>query len=308
MNAPRQCQSQRRPAFTVIEMLVALGLSTIVAGAAMAVFSLLPLAEPRFKQRFDDRLDLLITQGIIRDAMDSLVAARPLSPEEIEELRNEALALLEERADGDDDDDESPDGADADDPESIDDEPSMTDREADEAAERLAQLIESAGGDEQILTDMLVQSAFSDMPNFELHFETSFSGRTFPRLELVLRDSPMPVDFIPDEQAFTRPGVQSQSRVRGAFEILELENELILQWQPIEPPGLAVTIMSNLAWVEWFVLPRRARDEENFGWVEVSAAYLVEDYPLAVRIVLWTITGEYADWLFQTEVMTPIAQ
>lgn len=305
-----------RRGFTAMELLVALGLSTIVAAAAMSVFAMLPAAEPRLAQRFDDQLDLLITQDIIREAMDTLVAARPLSQEEIDAMREDAIAYADRIDAGEDEDDEDVDGEDDEDSPDEDEAagddasndqngaPAPTSDLDDEALRVLAEIFLDADRDESVLDDLIVQSALSGPPNFEMHFVENQYENVIPRLELVLHEAPVALRDADAEAEAEREGISTIGRIRGAFELAQIEDEFLLFWQPIDPPGLATVIKDDLAWAEWWVLPRRG-DGAADSWNEVHAAYLEREYPLAVRLVLWTRTGEHVDWLFQVEASTP---
>lgn len=311
MQHPRAPISHRRKAFTVMELLVALALSSVVALAAMALMSFLPMHERQTHQRFDDRLDLLVAQGIVRTAMDSLVAARPMTQEEIEDLVEEVLRVAEamepQRGAGEPDR-QADDARDDDASRSDDDEPDpdeVVDR-ADPTVVRLAEQYIEAGRDESMLADLIVESSFGEMPHFELHYVINEYENELPRLEMVVHEPPVKQSRVETPQSVPPAlGIEPMGRTRGAFEVVQLEDQFVLIWQPIEPPGDATIVLDGLAGVEWWVLPRRKHDQNEGGWVDVAAAYLEIDYPLAVRLVLWTLSGEHADWLFETEAMTP---
>ncbi|MEM1422512.1 MAG: hypothetical protein AAGH64_00765, partial [Planctomycetota bacterium] len=100
-------------------------------------------------------------------------------------------------------------------------------------------------------------------------------------------------------------------RVRSVFEfVYERESERWdLQWRPVDPPGRPVRILEGVVAAQWAVLSRsktntvqEARREET--WTDVAAAFLGEDFPIAVRLDFETSTGERGDWLFETVVIT----
>lgn len=107
------------------------------------------------------------------------------------------------------------------------------------------------------------------------------------RLDVVLTGSPF--NFTP----------VTEGPIRGAFDVVpEGREDWQLVWTPIDPPGEEIVLADNLAAVFMSVLEREG------GWVDAFEARLVDDFPRAVRVVIWTRGGATADWLFEPGVTT----
>lgn len=271
--------TQRR-AFTVIEVLFALMLATVVVSGALAVFSMLGRSDQRLAAEFEGSVDRAVTQNIVRQAMSSLFAAQEEDP---------ALATAEGS---------QQDGSTADEAEA---------QAAEEAGERSAEESELAS-DDAAESDEFTDATPSgrptesgpEPPHFNLHFAPGID-RVLPALELVLLEPPVRA-IRPAEPLTIEDNIASFLPTRGVFEALQLPDEIVLQWRPIEPPGEPVVLIRGLAAVEWWVLPRSRHGRQ---WVDVYAADIQEYYPVAVRLLMWGRSGWHTDWLFDTSVTQP---
>lgn len=257
-----------RRAFTVIELTLAMMLAAMVVSIALSLFWALMSADQRLAAKFADTTELAIAQRTVRRAMGSLVASKPKEPEPTAP----ASELADENA-------------------------PQPDLEGEAGAkEDLANLITSVTGDEGLAAE-LTSGVGQDRPTFELFYEAS-SDAPLPSLEVRVMES-----LVPGNMAGAA-SVEKFLPVRGVFEVIQLPNELVLQWREIDPPAPPYVIARDLSAVEWYVLPRSRHGKM---WADVYAAYLQEYYPVAVRLLIWTNSGTHADWLFDTAVTTPDA-
>jgi hypothetical protein len=275
-------QGVLRRAFTVIELVLALVLGTIIVISATAVFGLVGVSENRLSASFDDAAQLSIAQRVLRKSMSSLVASKPEDPQV-----TAGQAKARETGEGFDDT-----GVPLGEGEEKD--------QKDGAAGELRDAIAGATGDSALAEELTRKG--DQRAYFELYYDTSGPGSNpLQSFEVVVLESPVPASadaFAADEDA----NLTRFLPVRGVFEVLRLDDSLALQWRPIEPPGPPTLLVRGLDSIEWWLLPRARHGRE---WIDVSAAYLQEDFPVAVRLLMWTKNGSHVDWLFDTAVSTP---
>lgn len=96
MNARLARSRSARRAFTVLEVVIASALGSIVLFAALGVMAFMRGADERLTRRYDDVSELSILHGTIRRAMQTLVAAPP-PPEGSQEQPPASLEEQEER-------------------------------------------------------------------------------------------------------------------------------------------------------------------------------------------------------------------
>lgn len=255
--------------FTLLEMLLAVTLSSLVVLATMSMLMMIYRSEKRLGSVATDNEDLAITQEIIRRAMQSLIAAPPLSDEQMDELFPDANGeSLEE--------------------ESI---------PADVATGLIENEEEAGNAPDPLLAEV------DTRPRFDLHFVPSEAGM-IPRLEIVTFTSPAPSSTINAEEDPLGALVvllQDTSAVRGAFELVQMsDGTWSLQWVPLEPWGYPTLLIKDVQYIEWEALQRRSQGGE---WQSVFSSYLDVQYPEAVRLILWTSNGSQIDWLFKVEVI-----
>lgn len=267
-STPVRPTSARRRAFTVMELVLALVLAAIVALAGMGVLGMMSSADGRLSKGFDDASDLAAAQMMLRRSTSLLLAAAPLKRSPTAPAPTApAPDENEEAAEGDRaEEGDAPDNADSKDP-------------LDEAGE----------------------SEADQEPHFDLYYSNesgSPSQGALQSLEVVLVESP----FGPQDSSNSREGLERFLPVRGVFEAISQGDELSLIWTPIDPPGPSHTIIKHLVAFEWWVLPRHKNGRD---WTDIAAASLDEDYPVALRLLLWTAQGTHADWLFDLSVHKP---
>lgn len=270
-----------RPGFTVLELTVALMLSSIVVLSAVGVMGMVARSDRVTGNYVRDAANLGQTQFIVRRALQNLVAAKPLPPPDD---ANDPNAVLDDRpADEQSGEDEPPSPMDA-----------------------------LFGGLDDSLPIEAAMPDTSKPPNFELYFEQVLYPPTgeeiyLPRLELVTSIWPVPRPEIPISQ-IDNPEVRRlelaariRGTIRGVFELLYLSDGFALAYTPIEPPGQPTILGRGFVDVMWEILPE---DADASGWQQIGAAYLEDQYPTAVRLRLRSSSGATADWLFETIVLT----
>lgn len=282
MTTPRRTT---RSGFTVLELMVALALSSLVVLSAIGITGMISRSDRVTKNYMNDTANLSQTQFVVRRALQNLVAAKPLPPPGEDDPNTE---LDGEGVLGDEDD-----------------------------------LPEGTPGSDSILDSLFgglddglsIETAIADTskpPNFELYYERVIyppTGReiSLPRLEIVTSIWPVPRKEIPlsqiDDPRQKREELAAKIRgtIRGVFELLYLEDGFALVYTPIEPPGDPYILGRRFVDLMWEVLPK---DADADGWQTVHACYLEDEYPSAVRLRLRTDTGATADWLFETIVLT----
>lgn len=282
-----------RNGFTVLELLLALALGLVVSTTALSLFWLVSSSDRRLDTKFDESIDLSFAQETLRKAMGQLVAARPVDPDE--------NAIASQTAGGEDDEGDEGEGDDsAEAPEPEPEEP-----EEDEGPNaRLREVITELTGDPELAAQLLGVVTDIDRPHFEIYFDSLGERGVLPVLEVVLMQSPVPPPALLEGETRSAASGATLTAVRGVFETVDLGDRLLLQWTPINPPGPPTALMDDIVAIEWWALPRARHGGE---WVQLHAAYLQEDYPVAVRLVLWLRSGAHVDWLFETTVATPEA-
>jgi type II secretory pathway pseudopilin PulG len=97
--------------------------------------------------------------------------------------------------------------------------------------------------------------------------------------------------------------------VRGAFDLYPRINQgetpgaLIgqrlwsLVWQPLDPPGEPTLLIDDLEFAEFTAL-------DGAGMHALYESYYIEEFPWAIRVVLWTIGGARADWMLEPGIRT----
>lgn len=274
-----------RVGFTVLELLVALALSSLVVLSAIGITGMISRSDRVTKNYVNDTANLSQTQFIVRRALQNLVAAKPLPPPEEDGPEGE----LETEGDlgGEVDLPEAEDGADS--------------------------MFESLfGGLDDGLAIELAMADTTKPPNFELYYERVIYPPTgqeisLPRFEVVTSIWPVPRKDIPisqindPRQRREELAAKIRGTIRGVFELLYLEDGFALVYTPIEPPGDPYILGRRFVDLVWEVLPKDAGAD---GWQTVHACYLENEYPSAVRLRLRTDTGATADWLFETIVLT----
>ena len=267
MRPDRPNRARARRAFTLLEVMLALILASIVVGAAMSVLSLVLAAQRTHADDVGAVVDRAQAQQFFRDAFVRLVAGVPL-------VEAPPVPVATDQADENDEDDtDAPSGFDA-------------------IVEQLA-----AGG----IAGTLLADEDTDFDiMFEMYLDTAVQGWPVPVLECVLTDPPtLEGDSfagvertVLDELGFVRSLIRLVPNVNGLYDLM---------FEPIDPYGLPIPIVRDLEWASFYALPGRDAVE----WTEVHAAYLDEDFPAAIRVVLFYPNGDEIDWLFEVQSLVP---
>jgi type II secretory pathway pseudopilin PulG len=284
---------RRRGAFTIVELLLALMLASLVLASMVAVLRVMMMADAVSAQRVDQQTDLAIAQHLMRRVFVSLGAAQPLDPATARRLADEAARDAQTSGD------------------EADEEDALTPEDAlpkDQAA--------------------LAPMAPPDIaPMFDLYFAELADGTAAPVLECVVNDPPGTLnpsaqrltlaDFRGVARGSTRAGALLSRRivqtVRGRFEVVPFEEteaggvRFALVWRGVEPASDPVVLIRGIVGLEWWVLPI---DNTQRDWRPTMSAKLASEFPISVRLVAWLDDGRELDWMFETEmqVLTPEAK
>lgn len=295
-----------RRAFTVIELMTALFLATIVVSGTVTLFFFLSSSEARLNKSFSQRTDITITHTVIMRAMGTLAAGIPLTPDEEDED-------LDDESDPDLEDGEDPD-ADAD----LSD--ALGDVQNQELQDQLSALFGDSLSEETI--EQVADIAFiPPEAQFEILIDNRNTQDYFSTLELALASSPLPrTRSLLYEEPSDRFGNEIdrdfqeslRGTIRGAFEIIELnpgQRDYALQWVWLDEPDLEPRILlKNIVNIRWSALVPFTDEEtgdEQKVWAEVHSAYLLEDFPYACRVEIELADGTFLDWMFETAVTEP---
>lgn len=263
----------RQHGFTLLELILALSLAVVITSAALSLFWMIRSSDQRLSARFDEQIDLSFAQEVLRKAMAHLVAARPVSADEAAPATGEGA------------EDELPE-----------------DERLPSFEDQIRGLVTEMGGDEALVDSLVSGLATGEAPHFEVYYERNPRWGQLPRLEVVLMNSPVPpIPALLGEERTAAVGATLRW-TRGVFEPVDLGDRLALQWRPIDPPDYPTTLIDGIVGIEWSVLPRQRHGGQ---WTDLSSAFLQEDYPVAVRLILWMQSGVHIDWLFETSVTTP---
>lgn len=290
----------RRPhsarAFTVMEVLLALTLASVVVGASIGLYGILYRSDEIGRTRFERAADLAVAQITLRRIMNTLVAAPPEDPGNAQANDSPTDESDDEEEDENEDNEESDDEA------------------SDEADEESDGIIVAAPADgSRIMFDLWWQEyAPDDGPPISV-----------PIIEVVLSRPPVALrssaEQIDEEilediddslavEALRRTNRLSES-VRGRIEIVAAPEGWRMRWQPIEPRGNPHTLISGIASDEsgspdvvWRAL---SRDEKVDEWQYDVAATLRTDFPIAVELWCRTNDNQVIAWLFETHVSVP---
>lgn len=279
--------------FTVLEVVLALALASLVVGGVFGLMSLLHSAEARHAARFQLIVDRAMAQEVLRKTLRLLFAAEPLP-----EPAPSATTGDRTRPEGA----ERPTGEEAD--AAREEEQRGADR--DDRAD-IASLVRERLGQSDLADRIIDSMRHDEPPHFQLYIPDAGGGLTpgLPRLEVVLTESPVAIRPLVENGRVVQVARGRDTMVRGALEFAlagDVPGASVMQWRPIDPPGLPTVLLEGIDSALIEVLPRQAQGGE---WAELWAAFLQEDYPVAVRVVLWMHDGSMIDWLFDTTVLSP---
>lgn len=300
--------ARRARGFTVVELLLALLLAGVVMAAALGLLQLLSAADDRIAAKFNRSVELTIAQTAMRRTFATMIAGRDTGDEE--------------EADREGDEDRA-----AEPPEEL---AGAVDGELADA------LAAAAGGDEpdNMLEAVRDQTRANSRRMLDLYFEPTSTGVLAQTLEVVLPEAPIKPDWVGDgvelagerarsltdrETAGTAAALLS-TRVRGRFEVAMVPGSgYTLVWRSVEPPAPPVELIGGIDTVpvddlfadgeavslRWSVLPLKFRDaetRERYDWQPVWAAWLRDDFPIAVKLAFQLEDGTKEDWMFEASV------
>jgi len=313
-------------AFTLLELILALSLWLLLIGGALGLFTMVFTEDRVNTARFDSTVKLSVAHAVIERAMSTLVAGAPeedapatrLNPDgtpvedgdPAQPLEGEEAQALEDTQDPGVNADGTPRQPGVDQfgvgSGGTGDEAGIVDENA------------AAGSTPNPLLALLGMNTESEADHFELFFEEAEDGSVVPRLELVLSAAPAPKSLVQSAQWGVQPvdprdtaevpidqEILEKLRpwVRGAFELVKLEDGWALQWRTMEPPEEPFVLVRGLASCTWRILPRRDKEKpETNEWQPLWQAYIVEDFPIAVELTMTTLKGIRVDWVFETSV------
>lgn len=319
----------RRTGFTVLELVLALALSLGVAMAAMGLLTLLYRSDTIAGNRFEATTELAVAQMTIRRATQSLISGLPIE-EKDETDRQTATPEDDPNAapqDGtnpnaDPNADPSADPKSASKTEKIIQGDKKNNRSRTGGSAKDATIADAEGrpGTDPATGNPLLdglnaedEEEVDDRDHFDLFVELTPENIPVQKLELVLTKSPVGRSLVDEAELPPDVLIEEQMResIRGAFELVALSDGWALQWTPLEPLGRPTVLVHQLEACQWRVLPRRKKDDqdrtlpESNKWHDTWAAYLDEDYPLAIELSMRTTRGVSIQWLFDTNVTAP---
>lgn len=266
-----------RHGFTLLEVMLSLALASLVVAGVISLLMLMQSQVRVSEAAFADSQGLFRTQLVVRRAMQTLVAGEPTS-DDVEQDPGEL------------------------DPENDDIDPAMADLRA--SLEGLVGAADAAS----ILSGRLPAS--QRLPHFELSWDAAAPGVVVPYLEVVVLESPVPINTEEMGEAEREMTLRDSAAAafRGVFEVApdDLDPEQWnFRWTPIDPPLRPMVLLRDIdpESVAWLILPLKRDEKATDPWVtEVYGAYLAEDFPLAVRLVMKTESGARIDWVFESAV------
>ncbi|HVZ93356.1 MAG TPA: prepilin-type N-terminal cleavage/methylation domain-containing protein [Phycisphaerales bacterium] len=292
MTAPAPLNSpSRRRGFTLLEVLLALILSAMVVSGVFGLMALMSASEARHSARFNTTVDRAAAQECLRTSFRRLFSAE---------------ALAQPAPTGEQTGEEQPPADDAKNDNSK--KVSLDEHGADRGdRSEVAKLVRSVLGETDLADRLLDSMDEEEPPHFFLYYPDSSSGlaATLPRLQLTLTETPVPIIPIMEHGRIVSPFRSSDDLFRGAIQFAATDlpdGSAVMQWQPEDPPGRPTTLMSGVTQAVITVLPQQSH---GGSWESLWAAYLKEDFPVAVHIELTLNTGEQLDWLFETTVLAP---
>jgi prepilin-type N-terminal cleavage/methylation domain-containing protein len=278
--------TRRRHGLTLVELMLALALGTIVLGIVLSLLRMLVVVDQRGLSRFEQTVDLTIAHRAIGRSLQSLVAAPPDVPLAPEPLPAHAGDLEEQ---------------------------------IDEALVTGAQQIEG----DSALVDAADTGPRDTIARFEIFLEEFNDGIDLPRFEIVTTNPPTNPTLDPLlDDSYDRAYAEAlgltleeaqiaalersfTGAYRGAFEVRPILDdagqpvEWVLQYAPMSPPSRPVVLIRNVEAMFWQALPAASLGSE---WSDVWVAWEPGDYPIAVRLAIALTDGTTIDWVFETSV------
>lgn len=261
-------------ALTVLELLLALSLGTLVVAGATALLATLVASERFTGESFDATVDRSVARTVLERSFAGLVAA-PVPTSRRDVVRSTTETPTDE------------DGNPIFDPEiaallegpsESQEEPVGPDR-FELRWELITPTIEA-----QVLDITLLRSPVETRP---LPDEQSMSASLFA--SAATNDEWLSI------MALRRSG-RTLETVKGLIEPVQLSDGWALQWRQTDPPAEPFVLIRRLLAYEWSVLPVSLETRE---WVDIIRAGYDEQFPMAVRLVAETHDGPPIDWMFE---------
>ncbi|MFG0275651.1 MAG: type II secretion system protein J [Phycisphaerales bacterium] len=236
-----------RPAFTMLEMLLAMALGAIVLTTAGAVFAMTARFDGQMAARAEGVRALAQSQSALRRAAQSLIAYPDTPNQTAGPQRTDAAA---ERF-GE---------------ESIAEQRGLVNRQEDQRPPRLS-LGPVPGSARRGLGPVR-------------RLELSLTGQPFAALEHTGRPIRGAFDIVPGRSDGSIPGAVDGQEVWA------------LLWTPLDPPGEPTILIDDLVLAEFACL-------DAAGFHDTYEAREPDEFPWAIRAVLWTAGGARADWMLE---------
>lgn len=276
----------RRRGLTLVELMLALAIGTVVLGVVLSLMRMLVVVDQRGLSRFEQTVDLNIAHRAIGRAMQNLIAVPPAVP----------LAAPEP--------------------------PGLAGELESQVEDAIAAGAEQAEG-ESALLDAASSEPRDQLARFEIYLEEYDAGIDLPRFEIVTSQPPTSPHEAPLlDDAYDRAYAEAlgyslqeaqelalqrayTSAYRGAFEVRPLLDDLgqptewVLQYSPMNPPSRPVILVRDVQALFWQALPSASQGAE---WSDVWVAWEARHYPIAVRLAIALGDGTTIDWVFETAV------
>ena len=251
-----------RRGFTLLELLLAMVIGSIVLAGGYALVGIVSRMDARFSDRLDTTMRLAFVQRTFARATHSIVAA----PEGYDPLQAARLAVEEQ--------------------EQAELYAELQDRDAFFEALSAENAEETPASREREARELEPAPARVRMGHLSKDQEWEYRGEDAAlgvrRLELLLTRAPF------GDQTRGAP-------VRGAFDLVPVDgaqgDRWRLQWTPIAPAGKPTVLLENLTLAEWMLTDSEGRFDDY-------ASYVASDLPWALRTTLWTEDGQKVDWMF----------
>jgi len=259
---PGDARSYRR-AFTLIEVMLTLLISTMILTTVMAIFGMMARANAQLGARYEDLGELARAHSAIRVAMQSLVSGQPVSD------------LLQDDADADTGPATALSNAD----------PSRFDN--------AATLRERLGVEEQ---DLPPNHFILEASTEAAQLGVVSDDKAPRRLEVVMERQPTPI--APSNNGLPVRGAFEPVYVSGAGQY----THWALDYVPIEPAGEPIRLIKDAALIDWSVLGHASESESGDRMFGLYQAQEAKDYPMSIRLVVNTWDNTRVDWIFEPGV------
>jgi len=253
-----------RRAFTLIEVILTLVITSMILTTVMAIFAMMARANADLGARYEDLGELARAHSAIRVAMQSLVSGQPIS-DRLDEVPDSAPANAAESALAN----ANPDRF---------NEPTI--------GERL-------GIEEEELPPLhFILEASTEAAQLGVVAD----DKAPRRLEVVMERQPTPI--APSNNGLPVRGAFEPVYVSGAGDY----THWALDYVPIDPSGEPIRLIEDAALIDWTVLGHAADSESGERMFGLFQAQEAKDYPMSIRLVVITWDNTRVDWIFEPGV------